>query len=189
MKRRVVKKVGLVLGIMAGVVGIGTTSAYFSDYEKVNNQAAVGRNETEIVEDFPDPTPTPTENGKEYKKIVQISNDSEEGTANVDCYVRALVTFSNFDIGQAVTLTGLDTEHWIYDHTDGYYYYKDVLKKGSTTTPLFRGFEVNTEQVDTQYLSEWKDFQINIYEESVQKGDFEDYKAAWKYYLNPIRNS
>lgn len=189
MKRREQKKIWLVLCIMAGLAGIGTTSAYFSDYKKISNQAAVGRNETEIVEDFPAPTPTPTENGKKFKKIVQISNDSEEGMANVDCYVRVLVTFSNYDIGQAVSFTGLDTKHWIYNDTDGYYYYKNVLKKGSMTTPLFTGVEINTEQVDTQYLSEIKNFQINVYEESVQKGEFKNYKAAWKYYLNPIRNS
>lgn len=176
------------LGIIT-IAGIGTTAAYFSDYEKVVNQLVVGRNVTEIEEDFPGPTPTPTDTGTEYKKIVQVSNQSEEESTNVDCYVRVLVTFSDYDIGQAVTLIGLDTDNWIYNEADGYYYYKNILKRGCTTTALFTGFKVEDAKVDIQYLESIKNFHINVYEESVQSGGFTDYQEAWDYYLNPIKHS
>lgn len=171
------------------IAGVGTTYAYFSDYDKTVNQFVVGRNVTEIEEDFPGPTPTPTDTGRKFKKVVQVTNNSEEEIANVDCFVRILVTFSNYDIGKAVTLIGLDTVNWIYNDTDGYYYYKKILKKGNTTTPLFTGFKIDDEKVDEQYLESIKNFQINIYEESIQSGEFTNYRTAWDYYLNPIRNS
>lgn len=189
MKKRIVHGVSLGLFLGVFVIGIGKTEAYFSDYDKAENQVAVGRNVTEIVEDFPEPTPTPTDTGKKYKKIVQISNESEEAASSVDCFVRVLVTFSDYDIGQAVTLLELDTENWVYDESDGYYYYKNILKKGNCTTPLFKGFYIENEKLDLQYQKEKKNFYINIYEESIQAGTFEDYRKAWNYYLNPIAGS
>lgn len=186
MRKKAIKK-SLYLLALIGMVGIGTTSAYFSAYDKIDNQVAVGRNVTEIEEDFPGPTPTPVGDYLEFKKIVAISNDySGENISDVDCYVRVMVSFSNSDIGKAVSLIEMDTVNWIYHQEDGYYYYRKPLRKGETTTPLFKGFRVVQSEVDKQYLEQIGDFHINIYEESVQKGDFQDYRTAWNYYLNPI---
>lgn len=75
------------------------------------------------------PTPKPVEDNPSYPKKVWVTNDGN-GEALVDCYVRAEVTFSNSDIGQAVTLEGLNTADWTLGG-DGFYYYKHILKKGS----------------------------------------------------------
>lgn len=188
MRKRAIKK-SLYLLAITGMIGIGTTSAYFSAYDKIDNQMAVGRNVTEIEEDFPGPTPTPAGENIEFKKTVVISNSySEENISDVECYVRAMISFSNYDIGKAVALIGMDTTNWIYHQADGYYYYKKSLKKGEVTTPLLKGFRVIQSEVDKQYLDKINDFHINIYEESVQKGEFQDYLTAWNYYLNPINN-
>ena len=156
MKRKVIKK-SLIIVIFAGIIGIGTTSAYFSAYDKVDNHIAVGRNITEIEEDFPGPTLTPVEDDLEFKKRVVVSNTtSGENISNVECYVRVMVSYSNYDIGKAVSLVGLDTTNWFYNSADGYYYYKSSLKKGSSTTALFTGFRVDQEKVERQYLDETK---------------------------------
>ena len=186
MKNKAIKK-SLYLLILAGMIGIGTTSAYFSAYDNINNQMAVGRNETEIEEYFPGPTPTPAGEDLEFLKTVVISNNnSGENMSDVECYVRAMISYSNYDIGKAISLIGLDTSNWIFNSSDGYYYYKKSLEKGESTTPLMKGFKVDQSEVDKQYLEKIGDFHINIYEESVQKGEFQDYISAWDYYLNPI---
>lgn len=185
MKKVKIKKL-LILLTLVGIAGIGTTAAYFTAYDRTINQVAVGRNVTEITEDFPGPTPIPEGENLKFKKVVCVTNDSDEMISNVDCYVRVMVSFSNYDIGKAVTLTGMDTQNWIYDADDGYYYYKNILEKGKSTTPLFTGFLIEQEKVDKQYMEQIGDFHINVYEESVQKGDFSDYRSAWDYYLNPV---
>ena len=54
--------------LTAGLLCATGTAAYFSDFEKKINSAAVGYVTTEIEEDFPDPTPTPMENGSILQK-------------------------------------------------------------------------------------------------------------------------
>ena len=134
-KKKVILASAVLLAI--GAVGYGGSSAYFSDYDNKPNTVTVGHNDTTIEEKFPDPTPKPVEDNPSYPKKVWVTNDGN-GEALVDCYVRAEVTFSNSDIGQAVTLEGLNTADWTLGG-DGFYYYKHILKKGESTTPLFTG--------------------------------------------------
>ena len=58
--------------LITGLLCATGTAAYFSDFEKKINSAAVGYVTTEIEEDFPDPTPTPMENGPSYRKEIRI---------------------------------------------------------------------------------------------------------------------
>lgn len=173
--------------LIAGVICAAGTVAYFSDYDKKINTVAVGQVTTEIEEDFPDPTPTPMENNPSYKKEIWVGNysNSEKGF-NADCYVRMMISYSNDDIGRGVEILGLDTVNWIYNSTDGYYYYRNVVAEGEKTTPLCTGFRINSEKIDDTYKNNLSDFEINMYEESVQAEGFEDFESAWKYFDNPI---
>lgn len=187
MKRRNIQKSTVCAFALAGIVGIGGTAAFFSDFDQNLNRVAVGRNDTEIQEDFPTPSDPGDNEYPEYKKTVWVKNSSiAENGFNVDCYVRVSLSYSNYDIGKAVTLLGLDTVNWKYNSSDGYYYYKSVLREGEATTPLFTGFRINRNLVDTLYRDLIEDFQIHVYEESVEAGSFTDYQSAWKYYLKPV---
>lgn len=102
--------------LTAGILCATGTAAYFSDFEKKINSAAVGYVTTEIEEDFPDPTPTPMENGPSYRKEIRIGNFSGSVKGfQADCYVRMSLSYSNDDIGRGVKLTGLDTANWVYN--------------------------------------------------------------------------
>ena len=86
--------------LTAGILCATGTAAYFSDFEKKINSAAVGYVTTEIEEDFPDPTPTPMENGPSYRKEIRIGNFSGSVKGfQADCYVRMSLSYSNDDIG------------------------------------------------------------------------------------------
>lgn len=176
--------------LTAGLLCAAGTAAYFSDSDKKINTAAVGSVTTEIEEDFPDPTPTPIENGPSYKKEIRIGNfsGSEEGFC-ADCYVRMSLSFSNEDIGKGVELLGLDTVNWLYSREDGYYYYRNVVAEGETTTPLCTGFRIDPEKIDDTYKDSISDFAINVYEESVQAEGFSDFESAWRYFKEPISTS
>lgn len=172
--------------VLTGISLAGGTAAYMTGFAQKVNSIAVGRNTTVVEEDFPDPGPIPITENPEYIKKVWVTNrtSAEEGF-NVDCYVRASISFSNSEIGEAVTLKNLNTIDWEY-HTDGYYYYKKELREGESTSPLFTGFSIRSDEVDPSYKAYISNFSISIYEESVQKGNFSNFRDAWEYYLNPI---
>ena len=172
---------------LSGVLCTVGTAAYLSDYEIQPNTVAVGAVTTEIEEDFPDPTPTPIDRDPEYVKKIWIGNFSGgENGFQTDCYVRMSLSYSNSDIGKAVVLLGMDTANWVYNATDGYYYYKQKLTEGKRTTPLCTGFRIDSARVDATYKDELSDFTINVYEEAVQAQGFKDYAAAWDHYLKPL---
>ena len=142
---------------------------------------------TEIEEDFPDPTPTPMENGSSYRKEIRIGNFSGSVKGfQADCYVRMSLSYSNDDIGRGVKLTGLDTANWVYNSQDGYYYYRKKISEGEKTAPLCTGFQIDPQKIDDTYRDSIKDFEINVYEEAVQAEGFSDYESAWRYFLDPI---
>ena len=174
-KKKIILTSALLLAI--GAVGYGGTSAYFSDYDNTPNTVTVGHNDTTIEEKFPDPTPKPVEDNPSYPKKVWVTNDGN-GEALVDCYVRAEVTFSNSDIGQAVTLEGLNTADWTLGG-DGFYYYKHILKKGESTTPLFTGVKINSDKVADKYKDILDEFEGNVYEEAVQSDGFASAEEAF----------
>lgn len=184
MKLRVFRRTAMLFAL-TGVFWMGGTAAYFSSYDKAENRIAVGKNETEIEERFPDPPDIDLQENPQYEKKVWVSNRmSGENGFNVDCFVRASVSFSNSDVGKAVTLVNLDSENWIYEERDGFYYYRWKLREGESTTPLFTGVSIETAKIDPLYKSLLQEFQICIYEESVQAGDFQDYRSAWEYYVS-----
>lgn len=142
---------------------------------------------TEIEEDFPDPTPTPMENGPSYRKEIRIGNFSGSVKGfQADCYVRMSLSYSNDDIGRGVKLTGLDTANWVYNSQDGYYYYRKKISEGEKTTPLCTGFQIDPQKIDDTYKDSIKDFEINVYEEAVQAEGFSDYESAWRYFSDPV---
>ncbi len=183
---RILKRTALLCSL-TGILWLGGTAAFFSSFDKKDNPIAVGKNETEIEEEFPDPGDLDEREDPRYEKEVRISNrTSGESGFNVDCFVRAAVSFSNDDVGRAVTLTDLDTENWTFNKADGFYYYRRKLREGESTTPLFTGVFIETAKMDPLYKQLFGEFQIYIYEESIQAGDFQDYRSAWEYYLSPV---
>ena len=148
--------------LTTGLLCATGTAAYFSDFEKKINSAAVGYVTTEIEEDFPDPTPTPMENGPSYRKEIRIGNFSGSVKGfQADCYV-------------------------VYNSQDGYYYYRKKISEGEKTTPLCTGFQIDPQKIDDTYRDSIKDFEINVYEEAVQAEGFSDYESAWRYFSDPV---
>lgn len=165
------------------------THAFFTGYDEKNNTITVGYNESEIIEDFPVPSSIPVKDNPSYRKTVQISNVNRTfGGAAVDCYTRVMLSYSDADIGKAVKLLGKDTQNWVYNAQDGYYYYVSVLRAGERTTPLFTGLQINGADVEELYGDRISDFRLQIYEETVQAVNFNNYEDAWRYYLNPVNS-
>lgn len=175
---------------LAAVMGILVTAqgivAYQSAFDTTENIIRVGNNTTEIGEEFPSPTPVVPDKNTDITKKIWVTN-REQGAEgmSVNCYVRVSLAYSNSDIGRAVTMKGLNTTDWIYSD-DGFYYYKNVLKEGEATRPLCTGFTVEAEKIEKTYWDELEDFEIQVYEESVEADPYESYQAAWADYEKQV---
>lgn len=171
----------LPMTIMIIVLRLDTTSAYLTSYDVKNNITAAGYNNTVIEEEFPTVSPVPIKDNPKYTKKVWVSNkDQLSGSCLVDCYVRIRIEYSNSDIGDAVQLLGLNTTDWIKEGE--FYYYDKILKKNQDTTPLMTGYQVDYSKVKDDCKKFITDFEINVYEESVQADGFSSYKEAFAYY-------
>ena len=180
-------KISVCFFLTAGFLLTAGTAAYLSASDQKVNTLAVGHVTTEIEENFPDPTPTPVEENPSYIKEIWAGNFSGgERGFHADCYVRMALSYSNYDVGKGVELLGLDTVNWLYNNEDGYYYYRNVVTEGEKTTPLCSGFRIDSSKIDDTYKDSITDFEINVYEESVQAEGFSDFESAWNYFKNPI---
>ena len=163
----------------------GTTNAFFTDYDEKSNQVKIGYEETEITEVFPPSDPVPGSEDPEFKKTVQIRATESGSHSNTDCYVRAKILFSNSDIGNAVSLNGMDPSAWTLSE-DGYYYYNGILHEGESTTPIFTSVSVDSSKIPESAADYFHDFRISVYEESIAAGDYASWNEAWQ---NSTRNS
>lgn len=182
-KRGILAGLGILLGILAGTQG---TAAYQSAFDETVNTVTPGNITSEIGEDFPPPpTITPDKDVDIAKKIWVSNSPSGQTGYSTDCYVRVSLGFSNSDIGKAVSLQNEDTDNWIY-RDDGFYYYKKVVREGESTLPLCTGFVVDHTRLEKSYWESLEDFQIQVYEESIEADAFEDYQKAWEYYTDEL---
>ncbi len=130
------------------------------------NKVLIGENESKIEEEFPDP------NIKEINlKKVEIHNRQ-----SVPCFARVKLLWSDFNVKQK-SILDIDEEKWEYNQEDDYYYYKEVLAPNTGFASFFSTLRV-------QNPTEQDDFEVTIYEETYQQGNFskKQYKEAFLEY-------
>lgn len=156
----------------------GGIRAYLTDGAEVNNSITIGQNETGVTEEFPQHPGIPDEGG-DYVKKVRVENKR-----SVPCYIRTAVEFGSSDTGFEISLTGLNTEEWIYismeenEKLGGYYYYKNVLMPGERTESLFEGVSFVRKDRDA-YVNQKEALEVIVYEESLQAVGDSEYLDAW----------
>lgn len=170
-------------GILSLSTLAGASLAYLTSHTKLNNTAKIGLNESVLEETFPTPEPIQPDTIQNYTKVVSVHNNKK-----VPCYVRVLVAFSNGSIGDKITLLNLNTTDWSYieDHAnaslEGYYYYKHPLAPGETTSALFKGLRIG-DTLDFSDNGADHEFQVILYEETVQCEPYNNYLDAWNAFI------
>jgi hypothetical protein len=107
--------------VLCASVSVPSAMAYFTTYVKAEGgyEITLG-DETEIEEDVKDMT-----------KSISIKN-----TGETDCYVRVKVFCgSELNITYSGAVDDSGNQYWTLDD-DGYWYYKDILKVGSSSEVL-----------------------------------------------------
>ena len=130
----------LACGLMAGLLWAGTLRVFAG--EMIPSDSAVDKGKVKIVlKEFrlSDGMEVPWAGvpvvlpGAEISKIPRIYNDG------ADCRVRVKLTFRGLDTLPADCFYGMDSR-W-EKASDGYYYYKEVLKTGESTD-VFQGLAI-----------------------------------------------
>ena len=170
MKKTKITKWLLIVVAVTVILSISGISAYLADGERIVNQTVVGGNQIEVVEKF-DPSQE-VRSGAVIYKDVKVKN-----VGHSDCYARILIVFSDSEI-EKHCIVDWNTKDFVYDNTDGYYYYPGVLKEGDLTPSLITTIQVNT----TVGTEDAMPFSVIVYAESYQAGGFSDYRTAWQHF-------
>lgn len=156
--------------ICFSIFGVTSIYAYLTSLDKELNNITIGSNVIEVNEIFE--PPIKLEPGIIFKKDVKVDN-----TGLSDCYVRIKAVYTDSDMGKYCSLD-IDSENYIYNPDDNFYYYKNILESGASTPSLFTTVTLSQDIP----VAEIKNFDILIYAESYPAADFKDYEAAWKHY-------
>ena len=166
--------------MLVGIYTTGVAFAYMTDYEVKTNKVAVSYNDSNITEEFPDPTPVIPGQEQTYTKKVTVTNKE-----SVPCFIRVSIDYSSSDIGNHVTLQQLNTKDWEYvgksdnQKLGGYYYYKEPVASGQSTNALIDGITIGKEADCTDA----DEFTVIVYEESVQQTGTNTYLEEWNSFI------
>ena len=187
MKRLSFKKkiAAAAVAVIACSMAIGSTTAYFMAKGTARNVITTGSIEIALLEskinnqgekvpfeDVCDVLP-----GERVSKIVEVEN-----TGLSPAWIRAsvekeIILTDGTSEGADTSLVTFDlnTEYW--EEADGFYYYKDVLKAGEKTQPLFTNVSF-AKEMDNLYQNSKAIVTVNAYATQVANNGSNVFEAA-----------
>lgn len=157
------KKRNIMIGsaiLLAVMLVAGGTMAWFTAEAKVENKFKAGTvalkiNDTFVMENAQNVNP-----GDKYDKVVSITN---EGTKRAYIRVKLTPLFDNELDTSVVTYPIL--ENWVL-HTDGWYYYKNIVIPGATTTNIIKEVKFAGAAMNNDYQG--ASFTLTVDAEAIQ---------------------
>lgn len=158
---------------LVGVIGVGSTLAYFTDNDAANNVVTMGHVNIELDE----PEFSAANEDNTITNVVPNQTITKDPTITVvagseSCYLRAKIDITELNADQIADLlenTNIG-EDWVLAE-DGYYYYQNAVSKSDEdqTVDLF-----DTVVIPAEWGNEVADltFEINVSAEAVQADNF-----------------
>lgn len=169
MKRKIIFLIAATC--LASTITVGSTLAWLSDKDSAKNTFSIGNVDVTLVEENWNP-----EEGKDIYPGKTVTKDPiVKNVGNNPCYVRAKIIFSNESLKNYIQFNDLDTTNWVYNESDGYYYFQTPVSKNSQTTELFKSVTLKDNYKETDIIS----FDIDVYTEAVQSEGFNNAQAAF----------
>ena len=158
---------------LVGVIGVGSTLAYFTDNDAANNVVTMGHVNIELDE----PEFSAANEDNTITNVVPNQTITKDPTITVvagseSCYLRAKIDITELNADETADLlenTNIG-EDWVLAE-DGYYYYQNAVSKSDEdqTVDLF-----DTVVIPAEWGNEVADltFEINVSAEAVQADNF-----------------
>lgn len=159
------KKIISIISVAAAIAVISTISAaaYLTAQANRNNSFTVGENTISVSQTIQD-QPDQLTAGCSFTQKPVVKN-----TNNQSCFIRTRVLFSTSQAENICESLDIQSD-WTEKQSDGYYYYKKVLKPNEVTSPLFTTVTIKND-VQSKDIN---NFSINTYAESVGQAEFAD---------------
>lgn len=162
--------IAIIIGMLIILISTGIY-AYFTFQASVKDTIILGYNEVVVNQIYEPP--------QEYTKGLEITKEPYvTNVGNVDCYVRVKSVVSDSRIEQDLIIDYNNSEKFVYNSEDEYYYYTDVLHPGESTEKLFTKVTIKPDADDLVL----EGFDILIYAESVQTVDGKTMSEVWSYF-------
>lgn len=129
----------------------------------LDNDFTAGENVSSIEEKFDEYEEFKA--GETYEKNVAVRNEG-----SVDCYVRVFVEVEDPSVSESLKIDFNDRE-WTEKQSDGFYYYRKVLRSGDVTEPLF---------TEISAAKDTDSFRMICYSETVQAEGSPDSVSAFR---------
>jgi hypothetical protein len=166
----IIAAVAVLLVLLSAFVTRGLY-AYYTDGDSASNQFTIGGSNVEVVENYQPPKELIP--GVSFTKEVSVKNLGPSSA-----YVRIKAVFTTSDMAQWCTVDW-NTEDFIYNEADNFWYYTKALEEGESTPNLFNSVTLSEDIPESAIEA----FDILIYTEAYQSTGFDDYQAAWDYYV------
>lgn len=175
-KRKILLLVALLS--MVAILGVGGTLAYFTAEDSATNTFTVGNVKIDLTETKWDPElggTGKTEAEDVYPGEALPKDPTVENTGKNPCFVRIKVDGLDVLGKDADMLIHVRTKYvedalgdgWVL-HTDGYYYYTQVLAAGAKTTPVFDSIVIPEALTNVNGTEHTKAYDINVKAYAVQ---------------------
>lgn len=170
------KKIGIVIGIMIVLVTTVGSLAYFVSKETKVNEFEIGSIEARIDETFDGVHANDLSTNKKIDKFVAITNTGKSNEV-----IRVVMNpqwESKSADGKDIPVSASNQielnlrngfeDDWI-ESSDGYYYYKKVLKPGETTSNLLESVSIKKDITeDEKHEFKYRDLSVNVSVEAMQ---------------------
>lgn len=164
MRRRIIAAF-TVIALLA-ILSLGSL-AYFTKTETSSNVITAGSIELKICQ-----TPFPEEEIRVMPGDTKAMTLQAENTGEHPAYVRMEIAPDE----EGIMSFNINQEYWIYE--DGYYYYKEELKAGEKSEPLFTEVSFDSATLDDGYIEKKLLLDFILYGVQSENNGSEPLKAA-----------
>ncbi len=168
MNKLFVRIAATLLLVFVMLMSVGMTLASWKISSPALNIISMGSVTGKIIEVFEEgQTVYPA---SEINKEVRVKN-----TGSADVFARVKIDkawgdqrdndgllIKDTDLSTENIIINYNSNNWLYNEEDGYYYYLGVLKPNNTTEPLFESFVVDGKTTDSSYNSKQADITVSM---------------------------
>ena len=169
MRKKMILPIILAVACVSTFVCVRGVAAYMTSHGNKTNPITAGAVNTELHQTLVLPHDGALQSSDRVREKIYVSNKGPN-----DAYIRIYADFKDSYTDAYVTVD-YNTDDYVYNRDDGYWYCREAVTAGEDTPELIEGITVS-ENLPEDYTL---DLDMVVYQEAYQADGFTDYQAAW----------